>query len=93
MQNNEQFDGLMELYYAQTNRGRPQADEIVLALYISYWEAGNEAITANKISTCIHSFFLMGLIITNHNQEKDASHVTPKLTYYLFLGGTKITTY
>ncbi len=35
----------------------------------------------------------MGLIITNHNLEKDASHATPKLTYYLFFFGTKITTY
>ncbi len=38
-------------------------------------------------------FFLMGLIITNQNLEKDASHVTPKYTYYLFFFGTKITTY
>ncbi len=28
-------------------------------------------------------FFLMGLIITNHNLEKDVSNVTPKLTYYI----------
>ncbi len=84
LQNNGQFNGLTELHYPQTDHGWPWATGArLMELCQHYYLLGrrySEAIIANKY---MHTFlFLMELIITNHNLEKDASHVIPK-TYPL----------